>query len=261
MRRTVKDFRQAKGQRLVYLTAYDYPTARLAERAGVDAILVGDSLGMVVLGYSSTVPVTLEEMLHHTKAARRGAPDTFLVADLPYLSYATLDRALFAAERLLKEGGADAVKLEGGEEVAEIVFGLSRAGVPVLGHVGLTPQTASQLGGYRLQGRHPEEAERILKGAMALEEAGAYGVVLEMVPKGLAKEITERLSIHTVGIGAGSHTDAQILVFHDVVGLYGEFKPRFVKRYLEGERLFLEALSQYVREVREGVFPGEEHSF
>lgn len=261
MRRTVKEFRHAKGQRLVCLTAYDYPTARLAERAGVDAILVGDSLGMVVLGYSSTVPVSLEEMLHHTKAARRGAPDTFLVADLPYLSYATLDRALFAAERLLKEGGADAVKLEGGEEVAEIVFGLSRAGVPVLGHVGLTPQTASQLGGYRLQGRRPEEAERILKGAMALEEAGAYGVVLEMVPKDLAREITERLSIHTVGIGAGSHTDAQILVFHDVVGLYGEFKPRFVKRYLEGERLFLEALSQYVQEVREGVFPSDEHSF
>jgi len=261
VRRTVKEFRQAKGQRLVYLTAYDYPTARLAERAGVDAILVGDSLGMVVLGYSSTVPVTLEEMLHHTKAARRGAPDTFLVADLPYLSYATLDRALFAAERLLKEGGADAVKLEGGEEVVEIVSGLSRAGVPVLGHVGLTPQTASQLGGYRLQGRRPEEAERILKGALALEEAGAYGVVLEMVPKELAKEITERLSIHTVGIGAGPHTDAQVLVFHDVVGLYGDFKPRFVKRYLEGEKLFLEALSQYVREVREGVFPAEEHSF
>lgn len=261
MRRTVKEFRQAKGQRLVYLTAYDYPTARLAQEAGVDAILVGDSLGMVVLGYSSTVPVTLEEMLHHTKAARRGAPDTFLVADLPYLSYATLDRALFAAERLLKEGGADAVKLEGGEEVVEIVSGLSRAGVPVLGHVGLTPQTASQLGGYRLQGRRPEEAERILKGALALEEAGAYGVVLEMVPKELAKEITERLSIHTVGIGAGPHTDAQVLVFHDVVGLYGDFKPRFVKRYLEGEKLFLEALSQYVREVREGVFPAEEHSF
>ncbi|WP_038057728.1 3-methyl-2-oxobutanoate hydroxymethyltransferase [Thermus amyloliquefaciens] len=261
MRRTVKEFRQAKGQRLVYLTAYDYPTARLAQEAGVDAILVGDSLGMVVLGYPSTVPVTLEEMLHHTKAARRGAPDTFLVADLPYLSYATLDRALGAAERLLKEGGADAVKLEGGEEVAEIVFGLTRAGVPVLGHVGLTPQTASQLGGYRLQGKRPEEAERILKGALALEEAGAYGVVLEMVPAALAQEVTARLSVHTVGIGAGPHTDAQVLVFHDVVGLYGDFKPRFVKRYLEGGRLFREALSQYVREVREGVFPAEEHSF
>ena len=218
MRRTVKDFRNAKGQRLVYLTAYDYPTARLAEAAGVDAILVGDSLGMVVLGYPSTVPVTLEEMLHHTKAARRGAPETFLVADLPYLAYATLDRALLAAERLLKEGGADAVKLEGGEEVAEIVRGLVRAGVPVLGHVGLTPQTASQLGGYKLQGRRPEEAERILKGALALEEAGAYGVVLEMVPARLAKEVTERLSVHTVGIGAWPPTDAQVPVFHAVVG-------------------------------------------
>ncbi|GGM97639.1 3-methyl-2-oxobutanoate hydroxymethyltransferase [Thermus composti] len=261
MRKTVKDFRNAKGQRLVYLTAYDYPTARLAEAAGVDAILVGDSLGMVVLGYPSTVPVILEEILHHTKAARRGAPNTFLVADLPYLSYATLDRALSSAERLLKEGGADAVKLEGGEEVAEIVAGLTRAGVPVLGHVGLTPQTASQLGGYKLQGKRPEEAERILKGALALEAAGAYGVVLEMVPTALAKEITERLSIHTVGIGAGPHTDAQVLVFHDVVGLYGEFKPRFVKRYLEGGRLIQEALTRYAEEVRQGVFPGEEHSF
>jgi 3-methyl-2-oxobutanoate hydroxymethyltransferase len=250
--RTVKDFREAKGKRLVYLTAYDYPTARLCEAAGVDAILVGDSLGMVVLGYPSTVPVALEEMLHHTKAARRGAPSTFLVADLPYLSYATLDRALLAAERLIKEGG---------EEVAEIVQGLTRAGVPVLGHVGLTPQTASQLGGYKLQGKRPEEAERILRGALALEAAGAYGVVLEMVPALLAKEITERLSVHTVGIGAGPHTDAQVLVFHDVVGLYGEFKPRFVKRYLEAGRLIQEALSQYVAEVREGVFPGEEHSF
>lgn len=260
VRRTVKDFRNAKGQRLVYLTAYDYPTARLAEAAGVDAILVGDSLGMVVLGYPSTVPVTLEEMLHHTKAARRGAPETFLVADLPYLAYATLDRALLAAERLLKEGGGRG-EAGGGEEVAEIVQGLVRAGVPVLGHVGLTPQTASQLGGYKLQGRRPEEAERILKGALALEEAGAYGVVLEMVPARLAKEVTERLSVHTVGIGAGPHTDAQVLVFHDVVGLYGDFKPRFVKRYLEAGRLIQEALSRYAQEVREGVFPGEEHSF
>ena len=183
------------------------------------------------------------------------------MADLPYLSYATLDRALRAAERLLKEGGADAVKLEGGEEVAEIVLGLTRAGVPVLGHVGLTPQTASQLGGYKLQGKRPEEAERILRGALALEAAGAYGVVLEMVPALLAKEIAERLSVHTVGIGAGPPTDAQVLVFHDVVGLYGEFKPRFVKRYLEAGRLIQEALSRYAAEVREGVFPGEEHSF
>ncbi|AEV15773.1 3-methyl-2-oxobutanoate hydroxymethyltransferase [Thermus sp. CCB_US3_UF1] len=257
----MKEFREAKGKRLVYLTAYDYPTARLAEAAGVDALLVGDSLGMVVLGYPSTVPVTLEEILHHTKAVRRGAPDTFVVADLPYLSYATLDRALRAAERLLKEGGADAVKLEGGEEVAEVVAGLTRAGVPVLGHVGLTPQTASQLGGYRLQGRRPEEAERILRGALALEAAGAYGVVLEMVPALLAKEITERLSVPTIGIGAGPHTDAQILVFHDVVGLYEAFKPRFAKRYLEGGRLIQEALARYAQEVREGLFPGEEHSF
>ncbi|MCS6869498.1 3-methyl-2-oxobutanoate hydroxymethyltransferase, partial [Thermus sp.] len=199
--------------------------------------------------------------LHHTKAVRRGAPDTSVVADLPDLCNATLDRALRAAERRLKEGGADAVTLEGGEEVAEVVAGLTRAGVPVLGHVGLTPQTASQLGGYRLQGRRPEEAERILRGALALEAAGAYGVVLEMVPALLAKEITERLSVPTIGIGAGPHTDAQILVFHDVVGLYEAFKPRFAKRYLEGGRLIQEALARYAQEVREGLFPGEEHSF
>ncbi len=261
MRRTVKDFRNAKGQRLVYLTAYDYPTARLAEAAGVDAILVGDSLGMVVLGYPSTVPVTLEEMLHHTKAARRGAPRTFLVADLPYLSYATLEHALQSATRLIKEGGADAVKLEGGKEVVEVVKGLVRAGVPVLGHVGLTPQTASILGGFRLQGKDLDSARRILEDALALEEAGVFGVVLELVPSPLARLVTERLSVHTIGIGAGPFTDAQVLVFHDLVGLFEGFKPRFVKRYLEAAPLFRQALARYAEEVRSGLFPGEEHSF
>ncbi|MGQ9735220.1 MAG: 3-methyl-2-oxobutanoate hydroxymethyltransferase [Thermaceae bacterium] len=261
MRKTVREFREAKGRRLVYVTAYDYPTARLAEEAGVDAILVGDSLGMVVLGYESTVPVTLEEVLHHAKAARRGAPNTFLVADLPFLSYATLERALESAKRLMKEGGADAVKLEGGREVAEIVRGLVRAGVPVLGHLGLTPQTASALGGYRLQGKDLESARRILEDALALEEAGVYGLVLELIPAPLARLITERLSVHTVGIGAGPFTDAQVLVFNDLVGLFEGFKPRFVKRYLEAAPLFREALARYAREVREGVFPAEEHSF
>ncbi len=257
---TVKDFREAKGRRLVYITAYDFPTARLAEEAGVDAILVGDSLGMVVLGYPSTVPVTLEEVLHHTKAVRRGAPKTFVVADLPYLSYATLDRALFAAERLLKEGGADAVKLEGGREVLPVVEGLVRAGVPVLGHLGLTPQTASLLGGYKLQGRTREEARRILEDALALEAAGVYGVVLEMVPTPLARLITERLRVHTVGIGAGPHTDGQVLVFHDLVGLSG-FKPRFVRQYARVGGEILRALKAYAQDVRSGSFPGPEESF
>ena len=261
MKRTVREFQKAKGQRLVYVTAYDYPTARLAEEAGVDAILVGDSLGMVVLGYESTVPVTLEEMLHHTKAARRGAPRTFLVADLPYLSYATLEHALQSAKRLIKEGGADAVKLEGGKEVVEVVKGLVRAGVPVLGHVGLTPQTASILGGFRLQGKDLDSARRILEDALALEEAGVFGVVLELVPAPLARLVTERLSVHTIGIGAGPFTDAQVLVFHDLVGLFEGFKPRFVKRYLEAAPLFRQALARYAEEVRSGLFPGEEHSF
>ncbi len=261
MKKTVREFQKAKGQRLVYVTAYDYPTARLAEEAGVDAILVGDSLGMVVLGYESTVPVTLEEMLHHTKAARRGAPRTFLVADLPYLSYATLEHALQSATRLIKEGGADAVKLEGGKEVVEVVKGLVRAGVPVLGHVGLTPQTASILGGFRLQGKDLDSARRILEDALALEEAGVFGVVLELVPSPLARLVTERLSVHTIGIGAGPFTDAQVLVFHDLVGLFEGFKPRFVKRYLEAAPLFRQALARYAEEVRSGLFPGEEHSF
>ena len=261
MKRTVREFQKAKGQRLVYVTAYDYPTARLAEEAGVDAILVGDSLGMVVLGYENTVPVTLEEMLHHTKAARRGAPRTFLVADLPYLSYATLEHALQSAKRLIKEGGADAGKLEGGKEVVEVVKGLVRAGVPVLGHVGLTPQTASILGGFRLQGKDLDSARRILEDALALEEAGVFGVVLELVPAPLARLVTERLSVHTIGIGAGPFTDAQVLVFHDLVGLFEGFKPRFVKRYLEAAPLFRQALARYAEEVRSGLFPGEEHSF
>ncbi|MER3451271.1 MAG: 3-methyl-2-oxobutanoate hydroxymethyltransferase [Thermus sp.] len=255
MKRTVREFQKAKGQRLVYVTAYDYPTARLAEEAGVD------SLGMVVLGYENTVPVTLEEMLHHTKAARRGAPRTFLVADLPYLSYATLEHALQSAKRLIKEGGADAVKLEGGKEVVEVVKGLVRAGVPVLGHVGLTPQTASILGGFRLQGKDLDSARRILEDALALEEAGVFGVVLELVPAPLARLVTERLSVHTIGIGAGPFTDAQVLVFHDLVGLFEGFKPRFVKRYLEAAPLFRQALARYAEEVRSGLFPGEEHSF
>lgn len=260
MRRTVKDFRNAKGQRLVYLTAYDYPTARLAEAAGVDAILVGDSLGMVVLGYPSTVPVTLEEMLHHTKAARRGAPETFLVADLPYLAYATLDRALLAAERLLKEGGGRG-EAGGGRGGGGDRPGPGAGGGPGPGPRGPHPPDGEPA--WRLQAPRPAPGGggAHSQGGLGLGGGRAYGVVLEMVPARLAKEVTERLSVHTVGIGAGPHTDAQVLVFHDVVGLYGDFKPRFVKRYLEAGRLIQEALSRYAQEVREGVFPGEEHSF
>jgi 3-methyl-2-oxobutanoate hydroxymethyltransferase len=261
MKPSVLELKRRKGARLVMLTAYDYPTARLAVAGGVDVLLVGDSVGMVALGYDSTVPVTMDEMVHHTKAARRGAPETFLVADLPFLSFATTERALANSERLLKEAGADAVKLEGGTEVAPIAQALVRAGIPVLGHVGLTPQTASALGGFKLQGKDEESARQILSGAVALEEAGCWGIVLELVPTALARAITERVAIPTIGIGAGPDTDGQVLVFHDLVGMFSGFHPKFVKRYAEAGNLIRDAIAQYAADVRAGRFPAEEHGF
>ena len=258
---TVRALKSSKGARLAMLTAYDYPTARLVAEAGVDLILVGDSLGMVVLGYDSTIPVTVDDMVHHTKAARRGAPNAFLVADLPFLSYGTVEQALENAARLMRDAGADSVKLEGGTDVVPIVEALVRAGVPVLGHVGLTPQTASALGGYRLQGKDEQDARRIMEGAQALDAAGCWGVVLELVPSGLAKLITERLSIPTIGIGAGADCDGQVLVFHDVVGLFSGFTPTFVKRYTEAGASIRDALARYAEEVRSGAFPTESQAF
>jgi 3-methyl-2-oxobutanoate hydroxymethyltransferase len=258
---TVLDLKRSKGQRLAMLTAYDFPTARLVAEAGVELILVGDSLGMVVLGYDSTVPVTLDDMVHHTRAARRGAPQAFLIADLPFLSYGTVETALASASRLMKDAGADSVKLEGGVEVVPIVEALVRAGVPVLGHVGLTPQTASALGGYRLQGKDEETARRVLTGAQALEAAGCWGVVLELVPASLARLVTERVAIPTIGIGAGAHCDGQVLVFHDLVGLFSGFTPTFVKRYTEAGEAMRNAVARYAEEVRSGAFPSESHSF
>ena len=241
------------------LTAYDYPTAKLAAEAGVDVLLVGDSLGMVLLGYDSTVPVSLEEMLYHTKAARRGAPEVHLVADLPFLADATPERALAAAERLIKEGGADSVKLEGAKLAA--VQALVSAGVPVLGHLGLTPQTASSLGGYKVQGKTPAAAKKLLEDALALEAAGVWGVVLEMVPVPLARLVSERLSVPTIGIGAGAATDGQVLVFHDLIGVFDRFQPKFVRRYLEGGALIRDAIAAYAADVRSGAFPADEHGY
>jgi 3-methyl-2-oxobutanoate hydroxymethyltransferase len=258
---TVLELRRSKGARLAMLTAYDYPTAKLVAEAGVDLILVGDSLGMVVLGYDSTVPVTMDDMVHHTKAARRGAPGAFLIADLPFLSYGTLEEALINSARLMKDAGADSVKLEGGKEVAPLVEGLVRAGVPVLGHVGLTPQTASALGGYRLQGKDEENARRIVEGAQALEHARCWGVVLELVPAPLAKLITGKISIPTIGIGAGADCDGQVLVFHDLVGMFSGFTPTFVKRYTEAGTAIRDAVAQYAEEVRSGAFPSESQAF
>lgn len=261
MKPTVRELRRKKGARLAMLTAYDYPGARLVAEAGIDLILVGDSLGMVVLGYDSTTAVTMDEMVHHTRAARRGAPQAFLVADLPFLSYGTPEQALANAARLMKDAGADSVKLEGGAEIQPIVETLVRAGVPVLGHVGLTPQTASALGGYKLQGRDEADARRILDGAVALERAGCWGVVLELVPAPLARLITERIAIPTIGIGAGPHCDGQVLVFHDLVGMYAGFTPTFVKRYAEAGAAIRDAVARYAAEVRDGSFPGEGKSF
>jgi 3-methyl-2-oxobutanoate hydroxymethyltransferase len=261
MKQTVLELRGKKGQRLAMLTAYDFPTARLAAEGGIDLILVGDSLGMVVLGYDSTLPVTVDDMVHHTKAARRGAPEAFLVADLPFLSYGTAEQALAAAARLMKEAGADSVKLEGGTEVVPVVEALVRAGVPVMGHVGLTPQTASALGGYKLQGKDEDTARRVLEGAAALERAGCWGVVLELVPAPLAKLVTERLAIPTIGIGAGPDCDGQVLVFHDVVGLFSGFTPTFVKRYTEAGAAIKTAIARYASDVRSGAFPAEGQSF
>jgi 3-methyl-2-oxobutanoate hydroxymethyltransferase len=261
MKQTVLELRGKKGQRLAMLTAYDFPTARLAAEGGIDLILVGDSLGMVVLGYDSTLPVTVDDMVHHTKAARRGAPEAFLVADLPFLSYGTAEQALAAAARLMKEAGADSVKLEGGTEVVPVVEALVRAGVPVMGHVGLTPQTASSLGGYKLQGKDEDTARRVLEGAAALERAGCWGVVLELVPAPLAKLVTERLAIPTIGIGAGPDCDGQVLVFHDVVGLFSGFTPTFVKRYTEAGAAIKTAIARYASDVRSGAFPAEGQSF
>jgi 3-methyl-2-oxobutanoate hydroxymethyltransferase len=258
---TVLELKRKKGERLAMLTAYDYPSARLVAEAGVDLILVGDSLGMVVLGYDSTLPVTVDDMVHHTRATRRGAPDAFVIADMPFLSYSTPEQALATAARLMKDAGADSVKLEGGAEVAPIVEVLVRAGVPVLGHVGLTPQTASALGGYKLQGKDEETARRAVEGAEALDAAGCWGIVLELIPAELARVVTQRVAIPTIGIGAGAHCDGQVLVFHDLVGLFSGFTPTFVKRYAEAGNAIREACARYAEEVRSGVFPGEKQSF
>ena len=262
--KTLNDFQRMKkdGQKIVMLTAYDYPSARLAEGAGVDVILVGDSLGMVVLGYDSTVPVTMADMLHHTRAARRGARDTFLITDMPFLTYQVSPaQALENAGRLVQEGGCEAVKVEGGEEIASQVRALTRAGIPVCAHVGLTPQSATALSGYKVQGRTAEAANKLLRDALALEEAGAFMIVLECIPVQVAQLVTDRLSIPTIGIGAGAACDGQVLVWHDTLGMFDRFTPKFVKKFETLGVKAREAVGAYAREVREGTFPGPEHTF
>jgi 3-methyl-2-oxobutanoate hydroxymethyltransferase len=253
----------AKGDRkLTMLTAYDYAAARLAEASGVDMLLVGDSLAMVVLGHEDTLSVTMEEMLHHVRAVSRGADQALVVADMPFMSYqVSVAEAVANAGRFLKEGRAGAVKLEGGREVVPQIRAMVAAGIPVLGHVGLTPQHVAALGGFKVQSKTTQAAARLLEDALALAEAGCFGVVLECIPAPVAAVVTKALSVPTIGIGAGPQCDGQVLVFHDVLGLYERFRPKFVKQYAELGKLAVEALTQYVDAVRNSDFPGPEHSF
>jgi 3-methyl-2-oxobutanoate hydroxymethyltransferase len=249
-------------KRIAMLTAYDYPTALLEDRAGIEIILVGDSLAMTVLGYENTLPVTMEAMIHHTKAVTRGAKYALIIGDMPFMSYNTSEKdAIFNAGRFMKEGGADAVKLEGGASVRETVRAIVKAGIPVMGHIGLTPQTISMLGGFKVQGKDAQGAQKIIDDALSLEDAGAFSVLLEAVPAPIAKRVTERLTVPTIGIGAGVHCDGQVLVVHDMLGLFDRFTPKFAKRYVNLSELMLKAFDSYREEVMKGAFPTDQHSF
>ncbi len=254
--------KKRRSEPITMLTAYDYTGALLVDAAGIDMILVGDSLGMTVMGLDSTVPVTMDEMLHHCRAVARGAIYAHLVGDLPFMSYqADKSEAIRNAGRFLKEGHVDSVKLEGGRDMAKTIRAIVRAGVPVMGHIGLTPQSVSKLGGFRTQGRTAAAARQLVDDALALEDAGCYALVLEAVPAPVATAITERLSIATIGIGAGPGCDGQVLVFHDVLGLYDKVQPRFVKEYARLKEPIIEAFASYRDEVTARTFPTDAHSF
>ena len=261
---TIHDLRAAKerGERFTMLTAYDHSAAQLLDELGVPVILVGDSLGMVVLGYESTVPVTLDEMLHHTRAVARGAPNALVVGDLPFGTYQDgPSQALASATRMLKEAGANAVKIEGGGPMVDVTAHLVRAGVPVMGHLGLTPQSVHQFGGFKVQGREDEAAERLIADAVALAEAGAFSIVLECVPEALGARITEAVDVPTIGIGAGPATDGQVLVWHDLLGLTTGRLPRFVKAYADLRSEISGAVKAFQAEVADGEYPGPEHTY
>jgi 3-methyl-2-oxobutanoate hydroxymethyltransferase len=254
---------KSEGRKFAMITAYDYPSARLVEQAGIPIILVGDSLGSVLLGYESTVPVTMEDILYHTRAVVRGTSKAIVLADMPFMSYqANADDAVRNAGRLLQEGGATAVKLEGGSHVAPLVRRMVDSGIPVMGHLGLTPQSVNQFGGHKVQGKTPAAAAKLIGDARALEEAGAFAVVLETIPAPLAKMVTERISIPTIGIGAGPHCDAQVQVFHDILGIYDDRRAlKHAKRYAVLGETIREAVRSYIGDVEGGAFPTKEHSF
>lgn len=261
---TVLDVEQTKkeNRKLTMLTAYDYPLGLMAAESGVDIVLVGDSLGMVVMGLEGTVKVTMEDMIHHIKAVVRGCKGPLIVGDMPFMSYNTSIReAIINAGRLIKEGGCDAVKLEGGIDFAPTIAAIVKAGIPVQGHIGLTPQTASALGGFKMQGKDAVAAKQIIDDAGGLEDAGVFSMILEAVPAPLGKLVADAVKVPVIGIGAGPDVDGQVLVFHDVVGLFDRFVPKFVKQYTNVRKIIIEALKEYNRDVQEGNFPGPEHSF
>ena len=254
--------KKAEGKKITMLTAYDYPTAQIVDQAGIDMILVGDSLGMVVQGVSSTLPVTMDEMIYHTKMVSRAATSAMVVGDMPFLSYQTSQEdAVRNAGRFLKEASAEAVKLEGGTQIAETIRAIVNAGIPVTAHIGLTPQYLHMLGGFKVQGKDEAAREKILADARAVQDAGAFSIVLEAMPASLAKDIHEMLHIPTIGIGAGPACDGQVLVIHDLLGLFDRFTPKFVKQYVKLKDLALKAVKEYKQDVETGKFPSEEHSF
>jgi 3-methyl-2-oxobutanoate hydroxymethyltransferase len=254
--------KKAKKEPMTFLTAYDYPFAILEQRAGIDVILVGDSMGMVVFGYDSTLPVTMDLMIPHVKAVRLGAPNVYLVGDMPYMSYqVSISEAIRNGGRFMAEGGCDAVKLEGGREMAETVRAMSNATIPVMGHIGLTPQAVAQLGGYKAQGKDIDTARKLIDDARILEEAGVSSLLLEAVPAEVARIITKRSHVPVFGIGAGPHCDGQVLVIHDMIGMFDRHTPKFVKKYRQIGSQIVEALEDFKKEVSEGKFPGPEHCY
>lgn len=264
MKNTVSTLQEQKkkNEKITMLTAYDYSTAKLMDQAGINCILVGDSLGMVMLGYQDTLSVTMEDMIHHTKAVTRGCTETFVVADMPFMSYQTsVYDAVVNAGRLIKEGGAQAIKLEGGLEVCPQIEAIVKASIPVMAHLGLTPQSVNAFGGFKVQGKDEEAAKRLLKEALAVQEAGAFAVVLECVPAKLAELISSRLEIPTIGIGAGNACDGQVLVYQDMLAMYSGFRPKFVKQYANVGEQMKKAFADYICDTKNGSFPAEEHTF
>lgn len=262
---TVTDLKTKKedGEKITMLTAYDYPMAKVIDEVGIDIILVGDSLGMVVLGYDDTLAVTIGDMIHHTKAVNRGAEDALVVTDMPFMSYKTGDisQTVKNAGRIIKESGAQAVKVEGGKEVAAEIEAVVRAGIPVMGHLGLTPQSINQFGGFKVQGKESEAAQKLIADAKALEEAGIFALVLECIPAVLTREVTEEVDVPTIGIGAGKESDGQVLVTQDMLGIFADFTPKFVRKYVNLNDDIKIALESYKRDVEAGEFPSQEESF